>query len=173
MLALNSRLEARKCESLSASSTSTESRETMFKKPFTPRTTTVLRQSSLRSLRKELSTLYSLTPEIALLLLPEGVLVQKALTHLGEHVTLYLYGSDEEESSNGERRLGKDRTMCFRKGKEGDGGRLIPSIHALDLVPAMLVEGGAGSVITVEPVLERLISGSGSSILSPRPSVSC
>lgn len=142
----------------------------MFKKPFTPRTTTVLRQSSLRTLRKELSTLYSLTPEVALLLLPEGVLVQKALTHLGDHVTLYLYGSDDEESgANGERKGGKERTICWRKGKEGDGGLLVPSIYALDLVPAMLVEGGAGSVITVEPVLERLISGSGQSF-SPLPS---
>ena len=131
----------------------------MFKKPFTPRTTTALRSSSLRSLRKELATTYSLSPEIVLLLLPEGILVQKALTYLGEHVTLYLYGSNDGE------RGGKDRTMCFRKGKEMDGNTLFPSIYMLDLVPGMLVEGGAGSVITVEPVLERLTSGSGSFLL--------
>ena len=139
-------------------------RDTMFKKPFTPRTTTPLRSSSLRSLRKELATEYSLSPEIVLLLLPEGVLIQKALTHLGEHVTLYIYGSEEEGTTG---KGGKERTICFRKGKESDGGKLLPSLYALDLVPGMLVDGGAGSVITVEPVLERLISGSCAFSLPP------
>lgn len=120
----------------------------MFKKPGNIKSSTALRSSDLRRLRDEFCNTYSISLEVSKQLLPDSLLITKGLTHLDEHCTLYSVLN------------GKDLVvMAFKLGKEVDGGKLLPTIHSLDSYPALI----NGSITTVEPVIQKLLAGSGQS----------
>ncbi|GAA5903985.1 hypothetical protein JCM5296_002473, partial [Sporobolomyces johnsonii] len=117
----------------------------MFKRPHTAKTTAPLRSSDLRKLRDSLaSTFPSSSPHLKLLL-PDGTLAAKAVTHLDEPITIYYAPSST--SADPDPRL-------FRIGKGADGD-LVPTCYAFDLVPDLLPV-----LETAQAVVENLQSGS-------------
>ncbi|GAA5891504.1 hypothetical protein JCM8208_007305 [Rhodotorula glutinis] len=113
----------------------------MFKRPLTTKTSAPVRSSDVRRLRDELASTFSLSPSDAKLILPDGVLAAKAITHLDEPVTLYLAP-------------GSTDPRLFRPGK-GLEGQLVPTCYALDVCPHLL------PVLETAPqVVEHLVSGS-------------
>lgn len=111
----------------------------LFKRPPTLKSTTLLRTSSHRKLRHLLDSLYSLTPSQSLLLLPDGLTLTKALTHLDEKLLIYSSPS------------GTPLWFSF-----SDEDAPIPTSFALGLVPLFPTEK---LITTSIHVLPNLISG--------------
>lgn len=120
---------------------------TMFKRPHTTKTSAPPKSSVGRKLRDQLLVNFPhLSPTQAKELLPEGFLVMKATSHLGEPVTIYLAA----DSGN---------PLFFRIGTSSATDQddlLVPTCYAFDLVPDLLP-----ILITAPQVVPNLVSGAG------------
>ncbi|GAA6007597.1 hypothetical protein JCM11491_004220 [Sporobolomyces phaffii] len=112
----------------------------MFKRPHATKTTTPIRSSDLRKLREHVVEQFPRAAAVVKRLVPDGLLVAKATTHLDEHVTVY-------SAPNGDPRL-------VRIGK-GTDGPLVPTCYAFDLANDLVPQ-----LETAEQVVHHLQSGS-------------
>ncbi|KAJ8522169.1 hypothetical protein ONZ45_g1198 [Pleurotus djamor] len=112
----------------------------MFKKPLSNlKTSAPLRSSDRRKLRQRVVQSFAVTDEIGDLLVPEGVLSVKFLTHLKEPGTAYL-------APNG------GDPLWFTIGKDSE--ELIPTVYTLWKQPALLPW-----ISTPAAVIPKLIGG--------------
>jgi hypothetical protein len=119
---------------------STLTPSSQFKRPFTSKSSTLLRQSDLRKLRDELSRDFHLPLDLVKSILPDGVFTTSIISHLDEKVVVFSSGGNP---------------LFFRIGIKGDAA-LIPTCYTCDLLPTLLP-----SLLTAKEVVEHLISGAG------------
>ena len=119
---------------------------TMFKKPYTSKPQTTLKNSDRKRLRLRVQQQFNLSEDLSNLLLPQGTTVAKVKTHVNDQCLLY-------KSPN-------NNPIWFSDDKGNNDSLLIPTVYTLFLHPTLLPV-----VTTWKFVIDKLTNGA--DLMSP------
>ncbi|GAA95852.1 uncharacterized protein L969DRAFT_95351 [Mixia osmundae IAM 14324] len=133
----------------------------MFKKPLAShKPWSPLKNSERRKLAEEIAKTFAVSTELARLLVPDGILTSRGITHLDESVTLYACHLTADLPA-----ATPYDPLWFRIGKSSND-LLVPSVYTLLRYPALL-----SIIVTAPMVIDKLAEGA--DLFRPGVNTSC